>query len=109
MGNFLTLNRDLRTDQYGIITLLDNVPSTFSLEDANDECHYAFPINYDLNPKGTIRIRFQSSKPVQVFVSDWVRKPSHKDADKVLTKIGELYRYTPVHNNVKSHCGTDLL
>ena len=58
MGNFLTLNRDLRTDQYGIITLLDNVPSTFSLEEANDECHYAFPINYDLNPKGTIRIRF---------------------------------------------------
>lgn len=70
MGNFLTLNRDLRTDKYGIVTLLDNVPSSFNLPQAKDECYYAFELNYDLNPKGTIRVQFESSQPVQVFISD---------------------------------------
>ena len=70
MSNFLTLNRDLRTDKYGIVTLLDNVSSSFSLLNAKDECYYAFELNYDLNPKGTIRVLFESSKPVQVYISD---------------------------------------
>ena len=36
MRNFLTLSKDLRTDQDGITTLLDNVPSVFTLTDDKD-------------------------------------------------------------------------
>ena len=94
----MALNRDLRTDQYGITSLLDNVPCQFNLADPKDECYYVFPINYDLNARGTIRIRFECAKKIEVYVSDQMRKPMRQGSDKILTKPGELYRYSPIHN-----------
>ena len=94
----MALNRDLRTDQYGITSLLDNVPCQFHLEDPKDECYYVFPLNYDLNPRGTIRIRFECAKPIEIYISDQMRKPMRNGADKILVKPGELYRYSPIHN-----------
>ena len=75
MRNFLTLNRDLRTDENGITTLLDNVPSNFALPEKGTECYYSFTVNFDLNTKGTVKIFFESKKPVRVFVSDTRKKP----------------------------------
>lgn len=100
MRNFLALNRDLRTDQYGITALLDNVPSSFHLPDAKDECYYSFNLNYDMNSRGTVRIKFDSTKAIQVYVSDQIRKPQLKDADRIIEGVAESFKYTPVHNNL---------
>ena len=70
MHNFLTLNRDLRTDSNNITGLLDNVPCVFFMPEGGIECYYSFAINSDLNEKGSILIAFEASKPVRVFVSN---------------------------------------
>lgn len=76
MQKFLTLNRELRTSNNGITELLDNVPSVFALPEKNNEGYYEFTVHKDLNTRGTIKILFESKKPVRVFVSDSVKKPS---------------------------------
>ena len=75
MHNFLTLNRDLRTDANGITTLLDNVPSVFALPEAGTECYYSFTVNFDLNAKGTVKVLLKSEDRVRVYISDTVKKP----------------------------------
>jgi hypothetical protein len=52
MQNFLTLNRDLRTDANNVTSLLDNVPCVFYMPEGGSECYYSFVINDDLNEKG---------------------------------------------------------
>ena len=95
MHNFLTLNRELRTDSEGITTLLDNVPCLFSLPEAKTESYYQFTVNFDLNTKGTLRIFFESKKPVRVFVSDSIKKPSANSCDKVILPEEVPKQYTP--------------
>lgn len=75
MHNFLTLNRDLRTDSNGITALLDNVPSVFGLPEPGTECYYSFAANFDLNTSGTIKVLIKSEKRVRVFISCSVKKP----------------------------------
>ena len=95
MHNFLTLNRDLRTDANGITTLLDNVPSVFALPEAGTECYYAFTANFDLNAKGTISILLKSDDRVRAYISDAVKKPQASSADRTLEPSDAPVRFTP--------------
>lgn len=81
MQNFLTLNRDLRTDSNNVTSLLDNVPCVFYMPEGGAECYYSFTINSDLNEKGSILIHFEASKSVRVFVSD-TKKPQPSNCQK---------------------------
>ena len=95
MHNFLTLNRELRTDSNGITELLDNVPSVFALPKASTECYFSFTVNFDLNAKGTIKIFFESKKKVRVFISDQFKKPQVSNCDRILELQDEPHKYTP--------------
>ena len=95
MHKFLTLNRDLRTDSNGITELLDNVPSVFALPEANTECYFAFTVNFDLNPRGTIRVFFESKKRVRVFISDKYKKPQAANAEKIFEQSAEPHKFVP--------------
>ena len=75
MQKFLSLNRDLRTDQEGITELMDNVPSVFSIPEKGGQLYFYFNVNQDFNSKGTIKIFFESRQSVRVFVSDSMKKP----------------------------------
>lgn len=99
MNNFLSLNRNLRTDANGVISLLDNVPSVFALPDAKDECFYSFTVNNDLNPRGTILIYFEASKPVLVYVSTLHKKPQPGACEDVLELRTEPHKFTPFKAN----------
>ena len=95
MQNFLSLNRELRTDHTGVTSLLDNVPSIFALPDAKTECYFQFTINFDLNPKGTVLVNFECQKPVRIFISDNVKKPSAGNCDKTILQHEVPKAYTP--------------
>lgn len=95
MHKFLTLNRELRTDSNGITELLDNVPSVFALPEAGTECYFSFTINFDLNPKGVIKVLFDSKKRVRVFISDKYKKPQLANCEKVFELSEEPHKYTP--------------
>jgi hypothetical protein len=72
---YLELNKQLRTDRERIVHLQDNVPCLFKLEEKGRKAHFAFPMNFDLHPKGTILVVFESSTPVEVYLSSDKRKP----------------------------------
>lgn len=84
MRNFLTISRDLRTDPEGVTTLLDNVPSVFDMTDESNLSYFCFPVNFDLNVKGTFKLTFDCRKPVRVYISDTIPKPSANNCDKVV-------------------------
>ena len=81
---FLDLNKELRTDRERIIHLQDNVPVNYTLHSTDDCAYFAFPTNFDLNPKGTMMIVFEATKPVVLFISDETRKPQRNNAQKTL-------------------------
>ena len=93
--NFLTLNRELRTDHTGVTSLLDNVPSVFALPEAKTECYFQFTVNFALNPKGTVLINMECRKPVRIFISDNVKKPSASNCDKIILSKEVPKAYTP--------------
>jgi len=66
---YLELNRDVRTDSDNIVHLQENVPSLFHLNRRNDFANFAFWINTDANPKGTVFVTFEASTPVEVYLS----------------------------------------
>jgi hypothetical protein len=66
---YLELNRELRTDFDNIVHLQEEVPCLFDLPDRNQVCHYAFWINRDVNPKGTVAVTFTSNTPVELYLS----------------------------------------
>jgi len=82
MLNFLTLNRELRTDSNGITELLDNVPSVFALPEAETECYFSFTINFDLNPLGRIMILLESQSKVRAYISDKYKKPQYSNCER---------------------------
>lgn len=101
MGNFLSLNRELRTDANGITSLLDNVPCVFALPEAKTECYYQFNVNFDLNPQGQIKVFFECRKPVRVFISDSIKKPNAGNCDRIILPSEVPRDYTPFKNSRK--------
>ena len=98
MHNFLTLNRDLRTDANYVTSLLDNVASVFALPEADNESYYSFSVNTDFNPKGSIYISYESTKPVKIYISDFIKKPQESNCCKELPdpkKPNLPYQYLP--------------
>jgi len=55
---YLELNKELRTDNKNIVHLLENVPSLFHLADRHHKMHFAFCVDFESNPKGTVVVTF---------------------------------------------------
>lgn len=89
---YLELNRELRTDRKNITHLQENVPSIFNLEDRGCKAHFAFQINYELNPKGSMLVAFDSSTPVEVYISTERTKPDRDHCQKIILRTT---KFTP--------------
>lgn len=72
---YLELNKELRTDNENIIHLQENVPCLFQLADRFHKTHYAFCVDFQSNPKGTVVVTFESSTPVEIYLSNESTKP----------------------------------
>ena len=60
-----------------------------------DDCAYfAFPVNFDLNPKGTMMVVFHATRPVVFYLSDETRKPTRVTAQKTLYQSDRFYPTT---------------
>ena len=88
----LELNRELQTDRKNITHLQENVPSIFNLEDRGFKAHFAFQINYELNPKGSMLVSFDSNTPIEVYMSTQKTKPDRDHCQKILLKSS---KFTP--------------
>ena len=89
------LNRELRTDHNGVTHLLDNVSSIFALPEAKTEAYFQFTCNFDLVKAGSIKVLFECKKPVRVFISDTIKKPSANNCDIVVLPSDVPKDYTP--------------
>ena len=68
------------------------MPVNYTLQNIDDCVYFAFPTNFDLNPKGTLMIVFEATKPVVLFASDGQRKPNRGTDDvKILYSSDRFY------------------
>ena len=89
---YLELNKELRTDNENVVHLQDNVPSLFQLTDRYCKIHFAFGVDFDVNPKGTVVVTFEANSPVEVYLSTQVTKPDKQRCQKALLSSG---KFTP--------------
>ena len=83
-----------------LIHLQDSVAFKFTLPSTQDSLYFSFLTNFDLNPKGIMVVEFETTKPIVIYVSSEVKRPTEATAQKVLHASG-LYdptsdRTTPV-------------
>lgn len=89
---YLELNKELRTDNENVVHLQENVPSLFKLSDRYCKIHFAFCVDFEVNPKGTVSVTFESSSPVEVYLSTEATKPDKQRCQKALASSG---KFTP--------------
>ena len=85
------LDTDFSDVQEKIIHLQDSIPFKFTILAMLDNClYFSFLTNYDLNPKGTMMIEFSASKKIVIYISNVVKRPNKKTAQKILYKSGKF-------------------